>query len=1461
MLEDGNMRYYIRIYMGQHIKNIEFPEEDETISIGSSSHDTVCIYGSNIIPSHLLFTNNNGKWICHNSMTHIEKEIQDGDLFVLNAESKIVAIICSDNIIPQTVKLKPYSRISIGRNFDCLFHLPDRSVSRKHAEIIVDELGVSIRDLNSLNGTYLNNNKISYSSLKDGDIISIGKFTILYQKNILKLCLANEIEEREQTKEVKYPIFSLSPRLRHQMPSETIEIQAPPDIGSMPVINWLSFIPMLAMRNAYAAIFPLTSVFATFLQKRKYKKANEVRQEKYENYLADVKAKIEKNRDDQYLSLEESNHETRQCYDIAVNRERTLWERSFNDDDFMKIRVGKGDITVSFKIKFPDSVLKIYTDDLSDEGEDLGKGSQIIEDAPILCDLYNDLSVGVVGDREKVLNIARNMIIQVATTHPYTAVKIITIYSKREQKMWDFVKWLPHSFSDDRTFRYMANDVFNSSILDKRIVDEFKDKLSLNKTENSINKIENNIFYLFVISDPELIEYSEIENYLDANSVGSGFGVIYAYNKIKELPQSCNVIIEAQDDKNEIYNKSNIGTKQQFEIDHFSIDKAEKFARSLAPVRLLQKKGKTDIPTSVTLLEGYGVQNADELPIWENWNNTNPAKSIAVPIGVKANGEQFVFNMMYGSDFMRYHGPFGLVAGTNGSGKSEMMQSWILSLAMKFPPQELSFIIIDYKGTGLLLPFKDLPHLSGKISNLDGNVKRNIIALNREMKRRQTIFDKVGIVPQDIKEYYKQGFHKTYQSLPVTIIVIDEFAEVKKNLPEFVPVLESIFAIGRSLGIFAIVSTQKPSGVVTDKMYANSKFRWCCRVSSSADSKEMLHHIDAAKITNAGRAYVQVGEDDIYEQVQSFWSGAPYTPGEIGKKSNEIPISRVEINGRRYQYETYSEKAENKVKEIDAVIEAINKVKDEHNVSKAEPIWQDRLPYRIYIDDIIKDNRNVNELKIPVGMIDNPYEQSQYPLEIDLSGDGHCFVWGAPGTGKTTFLQTAIMAAAKCYEPTILNIYAMDFGSWSLNLFSQLPHVGGVANDNEEDKIDKLVKMINKELDARKKLFAMNGVINIKSYEQTTGKRLPFILIVIDNLNALFSLYPDLDEFFLRLSRESASYGIYILATVSGSTGISYKVVNNIKNNIALRLKDKSEYINVVGKTDGLEPESVDGRGLVRSVPFALEYQTALPARGEDDSEVLKNIKIDVDNIAKSLPHYKAKAIPIMPDVISYNSILSNNLVLGISVDTIEPVTIDFNTSPHCFVISGADKSDRCNIQKVILKQFAEKADATVVTFDNGRDTLSNLNISSAKHLKTSDELDSFVEELVSELNYRKGCDNLDACRTIVLGIDGYSDMYDAIADKTATRLLAMVRMGKGLKVFIVASEIPDKIANLASIEMTLKTMVSQGIGILVGESMRSHNAFETNMNFTESNVTLNEFEAYLIEDKKSIRFKAMNEI
>lgn len=1458
------MSFKIRVYAGDQIRSFTLSDMGKTFSVGSGNTDTVKVSYPDVIPSHVRFAYINGAWVCQNFATRQSKNIVNGDSIVLSMQNRVAVMVSTEEAAAQSVELRPNSKVLIGRNTDCAFFLPDRSVGRTHAEIIVDEMGAKIRDLNSAMGTYVNNRKITTTNLREGDMISVGKYDIRYKRHSLELWIEGQQEGKvdkvvKNKKDSKYPVFSLSPRLRHQTPSEIIEIQAPPNIGNMPMVNWLSFLPMLATRSPYSAIFPLTSVFSTFLEKKKYKAAQEVRTEKYEKYLEDVKAKIDKNREDQFLSLEESNHETSVCYDIAVNRKRTLWERSPQDDDFMKVRIGKGNIETSFRIKFPDSVLKLYNDDLESQGEELGKGNQILEDAPILCDLFHDLSIGIIGDREKALNVARNMIVQLATTHSYKDLKIVSLYSKREAANWEFTKWLPHAFSDSREVRYVANDVFKTATLEKVLDEELKERKRVDaKEEEGLNLTP---FYLFVVSNPELIEETEIENYLDHAEVGVGIGVIYVYKELKDLPKSCNVIIDVSKSKNEVFHKWNIGNKQEFKIDSFSAAKAEDFARKLAPVRLAEKKSQAEMPSTVTFLEGYGVKRAEELPIWKNWNNTNPAKSMAVPLGVRSNGEPFMFNMMYGSDFMRYHGSHGLLAGTNGSGKSEMLQSWILSMALRFSPEEVSFVIIDYKGTGLLRPFEKLPHLAGKFSNIDGNVRRNIISINEEMKRRQVIFDKAGIHPE-IKEYFAKGFHKTLEPMPVIVMVIDEFAEITKNLPDLVPVLESIFALGRSLGIWAIVSTQKPSGVVTAKMYANSKFRWCCRVASSGDSKEMLRHTDAAKIKNAGRAYVQIGEDDIYEQVQSYWSGAPYAPERKEKLSTETTISMVDITGKRVQYEVdRTEKLSSAMKEIDAVVAEINRVAEEHHVAKARQLWKAPLPGRIYLNDISYYDDS-DDFVVPYGMIDNPYVQSQYPTAINFSKDGHTFIYGLPGSGKTTFLQTCIMSIAKKYDPQEVNIYGMDFGSWNLSLFANLPHMGGVANDNESEKIVKLIDLLRDELDMRKKTFAMKGIINIKAYNQFAEEKMPYIVLMVDNLAALFAMYPELDTFFIRLSREGASYGIFLLATTGSNSGINFKITANIKSGIVLQMKDKTDYDMIVGKTNGLTPCNMEGRGLVRENGRALEFQLALPTKGETENEVLVNLREEILEIEKEYIDYKAKMIPIMPDMVRYDSVTSQAITLGLTTEKITPIEIDFSKMPHTVVVSGNHNTGTSNILKVIVKQFQQKVGGKIVLFDNGTGQLNNVKAYADSYLLSASAFDDYFDELKQEMNDRmeRAEEGDFDFEPILIVVDGYRKMYEAITDLTATRLKTLVTMCDRHKVYFVSSETPESLKWLQGQEAIMKYMIANATAILMGGTFYSHNVFTSDIEYSEGMKPLGEFEAYLLSKGHAEKFKAMHE-
>ena len=284
-----------------------------------------------------------------------------------------------------------------------------------------------------------------------------------------------------------------------------------------------------------------------------------------------------------------------------------------------------------------------------------------------------------------------------------------------------------------------------------------------------------------------------------------------------------------------------------------------------------------------------------------------------------------------------------------------MAQSWIASMALQFSPEDVNFILVDFKGTSLLQPFKGLPHLAGSISNLDQDVGRCLLALESEMERRQRIFDQNGV--SDIRGYLKKRRKNAdMERMPFLILVIDEFAEFKAQFPDFTGPLNHVFRGGRSLGVYTMIMTQKPSGVVTEQMTANANFRWCLRVQSESDSRDMLGISDAVYLTVPGRSYVRAG-DGTLELIQPFFSGASYRP-DAGKKEAP-PVCTVSLSGERKAVaaEPVKKAGEAKEKQIDAVVRAITEYCRRKEIPCAGQLWTEPLPDRLELAQLLPSAR------------------------------------------------------------------------------------------------------------------------------------------------------------------------------------------------------------------------------------------------------------------------------------------------------------------------------------------------------------------------------------------------------------------------------------------------------------------------------------------------------------------------
>lgn len=1482
------MEYRIRVYAGENI--YDFPLGGrEQLSVGADAGDDCRIEAEHIGGRHVFFYKRNGVWFACSADQKLiagEKEVQEGDVFVIDRKKHIAVCVLEYHAeVTQKFKLTGREQTILGRGRECDMLLPGNNISRRHATIVNRGGRWWISDNNSRNGTFVNQERLTEErELTDGCAISIGDYTIRYKDDFLMIG-THEDDGIFDEKEDIYPHwFKRSPRFLRELPTETIDIENPPMETSAPETDWITMLtsPLIMLISlglmavvtaasmgtmlVFTGPMALAQIFLAVRnnkrQKKKAKEKEELRLKKYGAYLDEAEEKIQSLKRKQIVAMQGAHPSLEECLTIVKTRDMRLWNRRSQDADFMQLRLGTGDGPASFAVKGQKNGFTIEEDSLLKRAEKMVEEGKMVQNIPVTCNFPSDGLLGIVGDRKSAVCLINNLAAQAAVHHSYEDVKIVSVFAKQEGEAFDWLKWLPHSFSDSRESRYIADSVQSTDALMRSFEDVLKQR-SMEAKEDEDGGFSP--FYLFVLTEYEYMEHQAVLKYLLNSEKKLDVGVIFAYDKVELLPRECGVIVEVSGKSGRYYRKESIGSKTKFLMDAVSQGGYEELSRSMSPLRLKGGTADTSLPTSVTFLEGYGVRRPEELNVEGWWASGRTDETMAVPLGVKSNGEPFIFDI-----HEKKHGPHGVVAGMTGSGKSEMVQSWILSMALKFSPQDVSFVLIDFKGTGLLLPFMKLPHLAGTISDLDSKIQRNLTALTNEMGRRERLFNENGA--SNMITYlrkYRKGEAK--EPLSYLFIIIDEYAEFKVQFPDFTAVVESIVARGRTLGIFAILMTQKPAGVVTDKTRGNINFRWCLKVASSADSKEMLHHADAAKITVPGRAYVQVGEDEIYEQIQSYYSGAPYMPDVEDKSVAAQKVSVVNRQGRRtcYEDEVVEKAISDGDSEIYKVVEYLADLVKNNGYREADKIWMPKLPGEIYLEEIEEDfgfrngswaPKRPEGLKTVVGMLDAPAMQTQYPLKFDFVGDGHISIFGAPGTGKTTMLQSVVMSLMLHYTPEEVNIYLMDFGGWSLGIFKDFPHVGGVVYDNDEIRLEKLVQMIERKLFERKTKFSDIGVGTLQAYMDATKEKLPYIVLALDNFAPVLQLYPDLDSFFIRLTREGGNYGIYFLVTANSQTALGFRINQNIKMAAALQMTDRSDYQGIVGKTNGLEPENMEGRGLVKGNP-PLEFQAALPASGENESARVSKIKQYAEEMGKSWHGACASPIPIMPKEIPFDSIHGSGIVVGLSMQFVEPVSLP-DDRKHYMPVVGTKGSGKSNMIVSMVRQALTREDAEVVLYSRRQYKDAWAEQKNCRILTQIGELDRYMEELVPVLQERKTLHDAQeeaVFAPICLFIDDYKKAFDEMEEKTATRLGAVIRLGAGLNVYLTVSEDVDTFCRLSEQgETVCMLMARENSGILLGGNFLSYSVFSSDLSVTERMQALSEYEGYLLTKGKTTRFKAM---
>ena len=1201
--------------------------------------------------------------------------------------------------------------------------------------------------LTRMRGEFYKNNHLEQNDqqlISFGDELSLGSVTIkLYPDEIWiqgPAQVGKQLTLREPSRYAfyeEYPDYHRSPRIIYRGSEDKILINPPGQepvkpndellkliIPPLMMIGVTILITLIQPRGIYilatVGMSITTMIFSIrgfFKNRKKYKADKKERIDLYHLYLKDKAMELTRLEREQKEGMNYHFPTVLELTDLVESYNHRIYEKTPLHFDFLYYRLGLGKLPTSYELNYGQRERSGKKDALEEEGYALYSRHKKIPDMPIPANLSHG-PVGYIGPRNLVLEQLQLLVMQIATFHSYHDVQFITILPEEEKEQWSWMRWLPHAKLQELNVRGF---VYNQRTRDQ-VLNSLNQILKLRRSQKEeTSHKESTLFhphYVVLVTDEKLILDHVIMEFFTEDPTDLGCSLVFVEDVMSSLSENIQTVINIKDrNTGQLVMEEGVLKETDFRLDHFPVDyDKERIARTLAPLNHLQNL-KSSIPDSVTFMEMYEAETFEDLQVSSRWEKNAPYKSLAVPIGLRGQGDLVQLNL-----HEKAHGPHGLIAGTTGSGKSETIQSYILSLAVNFHPHDVAFLLIDYKGGGMANLFKNLPHLLGTITNLDGaQSMRALASINAEIHRRERLFREFEV--NHINQYqkkFKTGEAK--EPLPHLFLISDEFAELKANQPDFIKELVSIARVGRSLGVHLILATQKPSGVVDDQIWSNSRFKIALKVADRSDSNEMLHTPDAAEITQAGRAYLQVGNNEVYELFQSAWSGADYQPEKDDMGIEDHTIYLINELG---QYEILNEDLSgledaDEIKEVptelDAIVHNIQLMCEEQEIPPVPQPWLPPLKERITLEELEEVQPTVaweqeKPLSVLLGMADIPQAQKQEAVSINLAKDGHVLLYGSPGTGKTTFLQSAGMDLARKFSPKDLTMYLMDFGTNGLAPLSKLPQVADTMLLDQTEKISKFVRIMEKELNRRKKLLSDYGVGTLELYRQASGQKEPAIVILLDSYEAIKeeAYEAELFKLLVRISREGLSIGVHLLMTAGRQTNLRAQLYSNFKHQLSLPQNEASEVRVIVGATPlAMTMEDIKGRALIKREEVDV-IQLALPVSGANDTQVLNNLRQAVASLQEAWTGQRPSAIPMVPEELTIEEFLNfssvqeaienDEIPIGLELEMVGSVNISLGKFKHLAYVSNAEDAFD-NITHHLLKTILRMPNVHMMLID-----------------------------------------------------------------------------------------------------------------------------------------------------------------